>query len=70
MTQNSVYCTAPFNGLTIREDGHVRTCCAGRISLGHLDHMAVTDIEESPELKQIQQRMLSNLYHYEMPIVY
>jgi MoaA/NifB/PqqE/SkfB family radical SAM enzyme len=35
--KDGVYCTAPFNGLTIREDGHVRTCCSGINSLGNLN---------------------------------
>ena len=40
---SSVYCTAPFNGLTIREDGHVRTCCNGSISLGNLNYESIED---------------------------
>jgi len=54
-----VYCTAPWTGLTVREDGHVRTCCAGKISLGNLNQISMDDVIKSDSLKQIQQRMLS-----------
>jgi MoaA/NifB/PqqE/SkfB family radical SAM enzyme len=63
--QKTVYCTAPFKGLTIREDGHVRTCCAGKTSLGNLNEMSIGEIERSPILKQIQQQMLTNSSHSE-----
>ena len=29
MNKKSVYCTAPWNGLTVHEDGRVLTCCVG-----------------------------------------
>jgi organic radical activating enzyme len=59
MTDSSVYCSAPWNGLTIREDGHVRTCCGGQRSLGNLNEVSIQEIENSEALKQIQQKMLS-----------
>ena len=52
-----VYCTAPWNGLTIREDGQVRTCCSGGKSLGNLNTQPIQDIEKSNILTQIQQDM-------------
>lgn len=58
MTTPTVYCSAPWNGLTIREDGHVRTCCSGRISLGNLNKVSIQEIENSEVLKRIQQKML------------
>ena len=54
MTDN-VYCTAPWNGITIREDGAVRTCCVGGVSLGNLNHTPITEIIKSPALKEIQE---------------
>ena len=57
---NNVYCTAPFNALTIREDGQVRTCCVGDTSLGNLNQQSIDDIVNGPVLKEIQQQMLSN----------
>jgi molybdenum cofactor biosynthesis enzyme MoaA len=54
-----VYCTAPWNGLTIREDGHVRTCCAGQKSLANLTVDRADDIENSSVLKEIQSAMLN-----------
>lgn len=57
---NQVYCTAPWNGLTIREDGKVKTCCVGRTTLGDLNQVSIHDIRKSTTLNQIQQDMLSN----------
>ena len=53
----NVYCTAPWNGLTIREDGRVRTCCSGNTSLGDLNTQSIQEIEYSEILTQIQQDM-------------
>jgi MoaA/NifB/PqqE/SkfB family radical SAM enzyme len=55
----NVYCTAPWNGLTIREDGQVRTCCSGNKSLGNLNTQSIQEIENSDILLQIQQDMQS-----------
>jgi radical SAM protein with 4Fe4S-binding SPASM domain len=60
---SSVYCTAPFNGLTIREDGHVRTCCSGITSLGNLNQESIKNIQHSPILNQIRESMLKNDFH-------
>jgi len=57
---NQVYCTAPWNGLTIREDGKVKTCCIGQTTLGDLNQVSIRDIRKSIKLDQIQQDMLSN----------
>ena len=61
MTTQNVFCTAPWVGLTIREDGHVRTCCIGEKSLGDLNEQSIDDIVNSPTLIKIQQKMLSGL---------
>jgi MoaA/NifB/PqqE/SkfB family radical SAM enzyme len=60
---SKIYCTAPFNGLTIREDGHVRTCCAGLISIGNLNDESIENIQRSPILDQIQKSMINNTPH-------
>jgi len=60
---SQVYCTAPFNGLTIREDGHVRTCCTGEVSLGNLNSQTIEDIQHSSTLRQIRESMLNNNAH-------
>lgn len=60
---SEVYCTAPFNGLTVREDGHVRTCCAGLVSVGNLNHESIEDIQRSPILDQIRSAMVDNFPH-------
>jgi len=59
MTKQQVYCTAPWTGLTVREDGHVRTCCVGNTSLGNLNQTSMPEILKSQSLKDIQQNMLS-----------
>ena len=56
---SKVFCTAPWVGITVREDGHVRTCCNGRTSLGNLNQTSIVEILDSPALKKIQQRMLA-----------
>lgn len=58
--KTSVYCTAPFNGLTIRENGQVKTCCVGSLTLGNLNDVSIFEIEKSVVLKEIQQDMLSD----------
>ena len=55
----SVYCVAPWNGVTVREDGHVRTCCIGTTSLGNLNHTPIDQIINSDALLKIRQDMLS-----------
>jgi MoaA/NifB/PqqE/SkfB family radical SAM enzyme len=59
MNNSSVYCTAPWNGLTIREDGKVKTCCVGLTSLGNLNSESITDIEKSDTLQNIRKSMLN-----------
>jgi MoaA/NifB/PqqE/SkfB family radical SAM enzyme len=59
MDQPNIYCTAPWNGLTIREDGQVKTCCVGYKVLGNLHTQTIQEIEKSAILSQIQQDMLS-----------
>lgn len=54
----TVYCTAPWNGVTIREDGHVRTCCVGATSLGNLNETPIDEIINSPALEKIKQQLL------------
>jgi MoaA/NifB/PqqE/SkfB family radical SAM enzyme len=59
MDKTPVYCTAPWNGLTIRENGKVKTCCVGRTNLGDLNYESITDIEESVALQTIRKSMLT-----------
>lgn len=63
MSKTEVYCTAPWNGLTIREDGHVRTCCEGATSLGNLNEQTIESIESGPVLAELRQAMLSSTPH-------
>ena len=55
----TVYCTAPWNGLTIRENGHVRTCCVGKNIISDLNVDRIDNIEHSLVLQEIRNKMLS-----------
>jgi MoaA/NifB/PqqE/SkfB family radical SAM enzyme len=59
MSHKDIYCTAPWNGLTIRENSQVKTCCVGYKLLGNLNTQTIQEIEKSDTLVQIQQDMLS-----------
>ena len=56
--QSTVYCTAPWNGLTIRENGQVRTCCVGENIVLDLNVDQIDNIEQSPLLQEIRNKML------------
>ena len=54
-----VYCTAPFNSLTIREDGIVRTCCSGTEVLGDLNVESIDSIyKTNPVILNIRTELL------------
>lgn len=55
----SVYCTAPFNSLTIRENGQVRTCCPGLTVLGDCSVTPISDIINNQKLKIIKKTLLN-----------
>jgi len=59
----NVYCSAPWNGLTVREDGNVRTCCIGRTSLGNLNKQPLQDILANKKLEEIKQSLLDGHVH-------
>jgi len=59
----AVYCTAPWNGLTIRENGIVRTCCNGISPLGDLKRESIETVEKSAVLTDIKQTLLQNKPH-------
>lgn len=50
-----VYCSAPWNGITIRENGDIRTCCVGQKTLGNINETTIQDIATSKKLLEIQQ---------------
>jgi MoaA/NifB/PqqE/SkfB family radical SAM enzyme len=59
MTTQKVFCTAPWAGFTVRENGQVLTCCVGKIPLGNLNQQSIDSIVKSPTLVEIQKKMLS-----------
>jgi len=54
------YCTAPWNGITVRENGDVKTCCAGTVVLGNVNNDSIVSIIENKSLTQIKQDLLDN----------
>lgn len=55
--QNKVYCSAPWKGITVRENGDVKTCCAGAEVIGNLKNNTIDEIINSNELQRIQTQM-------------
>jgi organic radical activating enzyme len=55
---SDIYCTAPFNGITVRENGDVKTCCVGSEIIGNLNHDSIQNILASTKIKAIQASML------------
>ena len=53
------YCTAPWNGLTVREDGSVRTCCPGKVVLGNIKETPIQQIVNNDIVKKIKSDLLS-----------
>lgn len=53
------YCTAPWTGLIIRENGNVSTCCPGTTVLGNVQKQSIIKITESAELKKIKDDLMS-----------
>lgn len=53
----TVYCTAPWNGITVRENGDVKTCCSGGTVLGNLNQESIQQILQSSKLQKIQSTM-------------
>lgn len=60
---DSVYCSAPWKGLTVREDGTVRTCCAGQTMLGNLNHESIDSIVSGPILLEIRHALQQGHAH-------
>ena len=56
---SEIYCTAPFNGITVRENGDVKTCCVGGINIGNLNSDSIQNILQSEKLKNIQKSMIN-----------
>jgi MoaA/NifB/PqqE/SkfB family radical SAM enzyme len=63
MSKPLIYCSAPWNGLAVREDGVVRTCCAGSVPLGNLNQDSIGNILESDVVQQIKTAILDNTPH-------
>lgn len=60
--RNKPYCTAPWNSLTIGEDGSVKTCCSGRTTLGNINNDTIEHIVKNTKLTSIKSSLKSNRY--------
>jgi len=63
-SDQAVYCTAPWQGVTITEDGHVKTCCEGSTSLGNLNDSSIEKIMRSDLLYKIKEDLQQNIFNY------
>ena len=55
------YCTAPWTGLIIRENGNVCTCCVAQTILGNVKSDSIIDIMlNSPDLDKIKKDLADN----------
>lgn len=60
---DKIYCSAPWKGITIREDGRVRTCCNGREILGDVRQDHIDEILRSPKLEEIKSALRNGNIH-------
>ena len=63
-TDRPVYCTAPWQGVTIMEDGNVKTCCEGSTSLGNLNDSSIEKIMQSDSLYKIKEDLQQNIFNH------
>jgi len=59
MISTEVYCTAPWNGITVQVNGEVTTCCAGRDVLGNLNSESISNIINNKKLNDIRNELIS-----------
>lgn len=55
MAHSPPYCTAPWKGVAVMEQGDVKTCCLGSTVLGNLNQQSLETILKSPLLDEIKQ---------------
>jgi len=55
---NQLYCTAPWNGITVRENGNILTCCMGSTVLGNIKKQPIHKIYNNSKHIQIKQELL------------
>lgn len=61
---SGVYCSAPWRGVTVRENGDVKTCCAGKTPLGNLNSKSIREIlHHSDALEEIKSYLLDGRQH-------
>jgi hypothetical protein len=55
---NKPFCTAPWSGITIRENGDVKVCCVGKTVLGNINSQSMDDIFNNDVHNKIKQNLL------------
>jgi MoaA/NifB/PqqE/SkfB family radical SAM enzyme len=63
MDQSKLYCTAPWKGITVMEQGDVKTCCVGSTVLGNLNQDNIETILKSPLLENIKRDLALGNVH-------
>lgn len=54
---SKVYCSAPWTGMTLFQDGCVKVCCAGRTVLADLNQDPIARLDDSPILTALRDKM-------------
>ena len=62
MTDPGVYCSAPWTSVTVRENGDVRTCCAGHVVAGNLNNDSIQTIINSSKWNEIKAQLLHDAH--------
>lgn len=63
MSNSQLYCTAPWKGIAVMQQGNVKTCCVGSTVLGNLNNQSLDSILQSPLLDQIKQDLVNGWAH-------
>lgn len=63
MNEQNLYCSAPWKGLTVRESGDVKTCCAGETPLGNLNSESIEQILAGDRLQEIKSQLSAGKRH-------
>lgn len=55
------FCTAPWNGITVRENGDVKVCCSSQTVLGNINSQSIDDIFNNDIQIKIKQNLLAGI---------
>jgi len=60
---SQIYCAAPWRGLHINPSGDVKTCCAGKFSLGNLNTGSIKEILQTEKIQHIRNTLSQGKPH-------